>query len=145
MKTFLNPMKKQREEDTKESLINLATDIFWWVVVLSLVAFLMALSVRAETNIVTVPALVERIDNWFDVLQNILLGLGAVVTALLGIWAKIKAKQAAVVPVLIRAIEHYGTDSLKDTIQLKAEAAGVEKVLSKLVESNTEIITKKKP
>lgn len=75
-------------------------------------------------------------------LETILASIFALTTALASIYARMKASQARVLPVLIRAVEEYGCDKLKKQIYEKADASGVEKTLNKMVESETQSITR---
>lgn len=74
--------------------------------------------------------------------ESVLVAVLSLTTALASIYARIKASQARVLPVLIRAVEEYGCDKLKKQIYEKADASGVEKTLNKMVESETQSITR---
>lgn len=74
--------------------------------------------------------------------ESVLIAVLSLSTVLAGIYARIKASHARVLPVLIRAVEEYGCDKLKKRIYEKAKMNGVEETLNKMVEFETQHITR---
>ena len=85
---------------------------------------------------------INKSETLLEQLQDLLTAILGGVTLILGIIAKIKMNQARTLPALIRAVEEFQSQELKAKIKSNAEIAGVEKTLSRLVESETQMIKK---
>ena len=84
----------------------------------------------------------ESVSTIVKSIEAIAAALFALSTVILGLYARFQTLRARTVQPMIQAVEEYGCDKLKDQIHAKAEAAGVEKTLKKLVESETQFIKK---
>lgn len=91
-----------------------------------------------DTNIVTLPA-VQGVESWLGTIQNWLTGAAALVAALLGWWGKRGNDRANTLPILIRAIENFDSQLLKDNIKADAKDKGVDVALHDAVRENTSI------
>lgn len=79
----------------------------------------------------------DKIAVWTDALQNLIIGAGTIVTALLLLWGRIMQLRASVVPTLIKTVETHGTQELKDAIEQASLRARVENQMNKAVKENT--------
>ena len=84
----------------------------------------------------------ESVSTIVKSIEAIAAALFALSTVILGLYARFQTLRARTVQPMIQAVEEYGCEKLKGQIHAKAEAAGVEKTLNKLVESETQFIKK---
>lgn len=85
----------------------------------------------------TIVPLQDKIAVWTDAIQNLIIGAGTIVTALLLLWGRIWQLKASVVPTLVKSVETHGTPELKNAIEQAALRAGVEPALNAAVKANT--------
>lgn len=87
----------------------------------------------------------DRVELLIDKLTAVLTGVLSVVTIVLAAIARLKSKQAAVLPLIIREIEAHNDDTLKANIQTAAMNAGVSDTLHKTVQAVTASTPKPEP
>lgn len=94
-----------------------------------------------DTNVVVLPV-VEKVQTWLQVAQNILTGALTVIAALLAVWGKLRSNKATesgtIASVLIQEIQKVASKEFKDNIADAAREAGVGDALHSKVKDETD-------